>query len=204
MFFTVKPFSTKRQAMGARPGVLDLLHFCGYQLPEVRRPRAYGGVYQKRVVVVKSDDQPPKNMVFLLFLIEKIEIGPSKNCRFSLTEPVNMRILPMNGGLKSQMNRSLVRNHMCLVVSNMFETWIHRYAGCEQGGQGSGWFTLCGVPKQVEKCIPDCFNQKVIHIYIYTYIHIYIYTCRWLSMIVSDCQWLSMIVNVFIHTCIHT
>ena len=27
-------FYASRQAMGARPGVLDLLHFCGYQLPE--------------------------------------------------------------------------------------------------------------------------------------------------------------------------
>ena len=41
-------FNSAWQAMGTRPA-LDLLHFCGYQLPEVRRPR-YGGV--ERMVIL--------------------------------------------------------------------------------------------------------------------------------------------------------
>ena len=145
--------------------------YCTFVATNYRRCAAHGGVERMVILPQKAGEWnpilPPKIGCFL-WLKRKIEIGPSKNCRFLLTEPVNMWVLPMNGGLKPRMNRSLVRNHMCVVVSSMFETWIHRYAGCEQGGQGSGWLTLCGVPQQVEKCIPDCFNQKAMHTYLDT------------------------------------
>ena len=61
-------FNSAWQAMATRPA-LDLLHFCGYQLPEVRGPRwcRENGDFTTKGWRVKSDFTT-KNRVF--FVIE--------------------------------------------------------------------------------------------------------------------------------------